>query len=378
MRHLLAIVACLAVTGSTVEAGPRHARHAKVAKKAKAKAKARKKVAPPVAKPVAIKADDDEDIEVDEDDIEIDETPKVAKLAKTDTARKSYKARNAEKADETDDGDAGDGDEADDANESDESDESNEADDEVAESDDDDDADEVDEQAAVTTRAVLRHAKKWNVAFGPYLWASSVDAKVLLGSESVGAAVDFFQMTKHAKYGIPLLLEARYGRFSLVGDMMYGVIGVNGMKELGPVMVQLDAEIKNLAFDGASGVTVLGNSESKLALEARAGVRYQRTVIAGSLGTADMPSAPIGLVTATTDWLAGARVFVRPSRRIFFTGQADVGLFGDSARTWSAAADASVRLPYALISVGYRTMTTDSPYVSLVMHGPRIAIQASF
>jgi hypothetical protein len=328
MRHLLAIVACLAVTGSAVDAAPRHARHAKVAKKTKATPK-RKKAAPPVKQPVAINEDD---IEIDEDAIEIEEP-----------------------------------------------DEAEEADDDVAaESDDEDDSEEIDEGPAVTKHALVRHTKKWNVAIGTYLWASDVDANVSLGSESIGAGVDFFQLTKHAKYGIPVLAEARYGRFSVVGDMMYGVIGVNGMKELGPVNVLVDAEIKSLQFDGAAGVTVLGNNESKLALEARGGVRYQRTVIAGSLGTAEMPSAPIGMVTASTDWLAGARVFVRPTRRVFFTGQADIGLFGDSARTWSAAADASVHLPYSLLSVGYRTMTTDSPYVSLVMHGPRIAIQASF
>jgi hypothetical protein len=377
MRHLLAIVACLAVTGSAVDAAPRHARHAKVAKKAKAKVTHRKKAAPPAKQHVAIK--DDDDIEIDEDAIEIDETPAAAKIAKTDTATKSYKSRKADKADETDDSDEADeADDADDAADADDADEADDADDEVAAESDEDESEEIDEAPALTKHASLRRAKKWNVAIGPYLWASSVDAKVLLGSESIGAGVDFFQITKHAKYGIPVLLEARYGRFTVLGDMMYGVIGVNGMKELGPVNVQLDGTIKSLQFDGFGGVTALGNSESKVALEARGGVRYQRTVIAGSLGTAEMPAAPIGMVTASTDWLVGARAFVRPWRRVFFTGQADIGVAGTSARTWSAAADASVRLPYALISVGYRTMTTDNPYVSVVMHGPRIAIQASF
>ena len=74
-------------------------------------------------------------------------------------------------------------------------------------------------------------ARDWHLAIGPYVWASSVDANVSLGSANVGSSVDFLQTTQHAKFGAELLADARYRRLSLSGDLMYGVVGLEGGKD---------------------------------------------------------------------------------------------------------------------------------------------------
>src|SRR6476659_5934877 len=66
--------------------------------------------------------------------------------------------------------------------------------------------DQVEAEAPVKLRT---HVRDWQVAVGPYLWASSVDANVSLGSANVASSVDFLQTTEHAKYGVELLAEAR-------------------------------------------------------------------------------------------------------------------------------------------------------------------------
>lgn len=219
----------------------------------------------------------------------------------------------------------------------------------------------------------------WHVAIGPNVWASSVDANVSVGGKSVSTGIDFFQLEHHARYGVPLLAEVRYGRFSLVGDVTYGVIDVDGAHDVGPLMVTVAGSASSLMADGIAGVRVVGDEHSPFALEARGGLRYQRTAIAASLGVDGASATQIATVDTGADALAGTRVFVRPSPKLYFTGAADVGVFGTSSKTWSASADASVMIgARALISAGYRTLTTYHGLVDLVMHGPRVAVQVVF
>jgi len=222
-------------------------------------------------------------------------------------------------------------------------------------------------------------ADDWHVAIGPYLWASSVDANVSLGSANVAQGVDFLQTVQHAKYGAEMVADARYAKLSLSGDLMYGVVGLAGGNSLGPVMVTVTGEASSLLVDGFAGYTIAGDDHSPVAFETRAGIRYQRTEVAGAVDVGGMPIAQPGLSDAGRDVLAGARVFVRPSTRVFITGTADIGVAGSSSTTWSAAADATVRLgSHVMLSLGYRTLTIDRPHVSMIMHGPRAALQLAF
>lgn len=222
--------------------------------------------------------------------------------------------------------------------------------------------------------------KPWHIAFGPYLWASSVDANVSLGSASVSTGVDFMEIKRHARYGFSALLEARYGRFSVYGDMTYGVVGLDGEREVGPFMVKLAGTASSLMIDSAAGYRVVGaDPQAWLSLEARVGLRYQRTAIDGAVNVAGADVSNPSYVDGAADGLAGGQVVLRPLRRLALSGTFDLGVVGASTKTWSAAADASWRISKrVLLSAGWRTMTTDRPNVSIVMHGPRGALQLMF
>lgn len=235
----------------------------------------------------------------------------------------------------------------------------------------------VDTPVRLHERAAAR--EDWHLAIGPDVWASSVDAKVSLGSQTVSTGIDFIQMEHHARYGVPLLGEMRFGRFSFVGDFMYGVVDINGSKDVGPVMVTLNGTASSLMFDGLAGYRLLGGEQSVLAVEARGGVRYQRTAIAGAVDVGGSPAISQEQIDDGADGLAGARVLVRPASWLSVAGAFDVGVVGSSTSTWSASADASVRIgSRVLLSLGYRTMTMDRGYMSMVMHGPRAALQLLF
>jgi hypothetical protein len=221
--------------------------------------------------------------------------------------------------------------------------------------------------------------RSWHFAIGPNVWLASVDANVSVGSKSVGAAIDFFDLSRYGKYGIPVLVEGRYKRLSLFVDLTYGVIGLAGGNEIGPLMVTLDGTVSSLAIDGIAGFRLLGDDHSVVSLEARGGIRYQRTVISGSVSVSDNGFSVPAIVNVGADALAGARVFVRPFRRFFFAGTIDQSLFGSSTSTWSAGADANLRITsYFLLAVGWRTLTQQNAFLSTVQHGPRAALQLLF
>lgn len=242
------------------------------------------------------------------------------------------------------------------------------------------DADTIQLDSAVHVHKRVEPASKdWRVVFGPYLWASSVDANVSLGPTTVSSGVDFVQLEQHARYGMEFLSEAHYKQLAVYGDLMYGVVAVDGSRNVGPLMVSLSGEASSVLIDGAAGYTFYGDDHSLVALEGRAGVRYQRTGVSAQLGLSGATVTPPEQVSAGADALAGGHVVVRPRDWFYFTGTADLGVVGASSKTWSASADANVQLgSRLLLSLGYRTMTMDRSQVELVLHGPRAAFQLTF
>ncbi|HEX3475086.1 MAG TPA: hypothetical protein VHT91_08595 [Kofleriaceae bacterium] len=220
----------------------------------------------------------------------------------------------------------------------------------------------------------------WQVAIGPYLWASSVNANVSLGgSVSAGADIGFIPLVQHARYGAEVLGEIRHGRFALYGDLMYGSEAVNGSTSVASLMVTLSGNASSLLVDGAVGYELIGDEDSVFSLEARAGIRYQRTEVNGQLAVEGFTLQSPDAVDDGSDAIAGTRAVLRPARWVFLSGVFDIGVFGSSDRTWSASADVNLRASsHFLISAGWRTLTMDRAQVSLAMQGPRAAVQLVF
>lgn len=220
----------------------------------------------------------------------------------------------------------------------------------------------------------------WQVAIGPYLWASSVNANVSLGgSVSAAADIGFIPLVQHARYGAEILGEIRHGRFALYGDLMYGSEAVNGSTSVASLMVTLSGNASSLLVDGAAGYQVIGDEDAVFSLEARAGIRYQRTEVNGQLDVAGFTLQTPDAIDDGSDAIVGTRVVLRPARWVFVSGVLDVGVFGSSDRTWSASADANLRVSsHFLVSAGWRTLTMERTQVSLSMQGPRAAVQLVF
>jgi len=235
--------------------------------------------------------------------------------------------------------------------------------------------------AGKLVQAAPRSADRgWQVAIGPYLWASSVNANVSLGGAvSTGVDIGFIPLVQHARYGAEILGEVRHGRFAIYGDLMYGAEGVNGSTSVASVMVNLSGNASSVLIDGAAGYELIGDEDAVFSLEARAGIRYQRTEVSGQLDVAGFTLQTPDAVDDGSDAIVGTRAVLRPARWVFLSGVLDVGVFGSSNRTWSASADANLRVSsHFLVSAGWRTLTMDRTLVSLSMQGPRAAVQLVF
>lgn len=220
----------------------------------------------------------------------------------------------------------------------------------------------------------------WQVAIGPYLWASSVSADVSLGgSVSAGVDIGFIPLERHAKYGAEVLAEVRHGRFAISGDLMYGVAAVNGSTEVASLMVTLTGNASSLLVDGAASYEVIGDDNALFSLEARAGIRYQRMEVNGALDVAGFSLQSPDSIDDGTDAILGARAVLRPTHWLALSGMFDHGVVGASDSTWSASGDASLRVAsHVLVTAGYRTLTMERARVSLSMQGPRVAVQLVF
>jgi hypothetical protein len=236
------------------------------------------------------------------------------------------------------------------------------------------------EPARLAKVAPAPAGRGWQIAIGPYLWASSVDANVSLGGPvSTGADIGFIPLERHARYGAEILAEVRHGRFAISGDLMYGAAAVTGSTSIASAMVTLTGNASSLLVDGAASYQVLGDEDALFSLEARAGIRYQRTVVSGAVSLAGAMLQTPDAVDDGSDVLVGTRAVLRPTHRVFLSGMFDVGVAGVSNSTWSATADAGVRVTsHVQVMAGWRTLVMERSLVSLTLHGPRVAMQLVF
>ena len=222
-------------------------------------------------------------------------------------------------------------------------------------------------------------APGWQIAVGPFEWASAIQANVAFGPLTTGVDIGFISLVRHTRYGAEVMLEARHGRFGITGEITYGAAAFAASTEIASVMTTISGSAASLMVDSAVGYEVLGDDTSRFSIEARSGLRYQRNTVQGELGAAGITVQTPEIVDAGADVVVGARAVVRPARWLQVAGMFDYGVVGASDSTWSTALDASVRMSdRVLVTAGWRSLTMRRASVTIEMAGPRLAAQLVF
>lgn len=246
----------------------------------------------------------------------------------------------------------------------------------------------------------------WQVSITPYVWVPSISGdfryhlpsvpgggtggQVHMGGKSLLQALNFAAMAE---------VEARHGRYSLLGDIIYLSLGTssstltsvdrNPGAGLG-VSTALDAatatKLRGSLMNFAGGYSVLAGAWGHL--DVIAGVRLLPLHTSTELGVnGQIAGAEQGITiarditlhgdTTLVDGVAGLRGQYALGQSWYLSGTGDIG--GGSATTWQLAGAIAWRASWADISLGYRHLAYDQGGHALVrklsFSGPYLALK---
>jgi hypothetical protein len=246
--------------------------------------------------------------------------------------------------------------------------------------------------AAFATCAAGQDEKRF--ALTPYLWLPNIegdlrfDARPGEGRPTIEIGpVDWLE---NLEAGLTLAGEARFGRYSLLGDLIYLDFGrqdgsVRSVSGPGPIELPVDAgteiDFKGWLLSLAGGATLVDGEQGTL--QAFAGVRYLNADasvdwrLAGPLGLFPQTGSASRDLD-TWDGLVGVRGEARFGGWIF-PYYLDAGA-GDSDLTWQAIAGAGYRFGWGDLRLNYRHLHyeqgDDDPIEQIAFSGP--ALSATF
>lgn len=209
----------------------------------------------------------------------------------------------------------------------------------------------------------------WDFRLAPYLWSAGIDGEVTNGLGTAELEVDFEDIWNNLDAAAQLLFEARHGRLSLLSDLVWISVELDGETPIGN-----DADLENttLLLDFAALYRVAEDS----CLEVGLGARYaefdnELTIGLGSAGREREALDGFGAVRCT--WPLAERWHLQ--------AYGDVGA-GDSDLTWQGVAMVGYDISTWGLGLGYRILDYDfeegSDEVDLTFSGLFLGLEFHF
>lgn len=267
-------------------------------------------------------------------------------------------------------------------------------------------------QQPISSSPQAATASGWAFDLMPYLWMPSLNANInytlppaLGGTVSGNPSIGFGDLVSHLNIGFAGAADARYGRFSVLTDIMWlNVSGVAGQfRSLnfpthpsipisGAVNTTESLKLNSEIWTLAGGYTVAqgnwGNIDviagfRLLALSTRTNYSLGVTIV-GPRGNG-ATFGGIGRVSSSADiWngIAGFRGRIRLGDTLFFIPYYfDIGA-GGSNLTWQIASGVGYQTVWADLSLTYRYLSfeqsTSSAEGRLWMQGPMLGVDIKF
>ena len=223
--------------------------------------------------------------------------------------------------------------------------------------------------------------EEWSFSVTPYFWAAGLSGKV---SERrlpvIDIQADFDKLFDDLDFGAMLIADARKGRYSIFGDLIYTKIGTRGDTPRG--ILATSADVKTSTFAGLLGVgySVLENSPHQL--DVVAGLRVWSVDMDVTLNGAFLNGRKRSDGATWVDALVGVRGNYMLSQKFYITGWGLVGAGGAEA-DW----DVGLGLGYNIsknvsAAIGYRAMGVDYSQGSFkfdaVLQGPMAGLTIRF
>ncbi len=222
---------------------------------------------------------------------------------------------------------------------------------------------------------------EWDFSVMPYFWAAGLSGKV---SHSNSPVIDidasFDKIFDNLDFAAMLMGDARKGRYSIFGDLIYIKIGSQGDTPHG--ILATSAEVQTSTFAGliGAGYSVLQNSPHRL--DVVAGVRVWSVDTDITLKGAHLAGRKHSDGATWVDGLIGLRGNYVLTPKLYVTGWGLIGAGGAEAE-W----DVGLGIGYSIsknisASLGYRALGVDYSHKGFefdaVLQGPMAGVTIRF
>lgn len=225
------------------------------------------------------------------------------------------------------------------------------------------------------------NSDEWRVSASPYVWASGISGKVgQFGQQPARLNSSFSDIVSELDLAFMGAVEARYKRFSVVGDVMYSQLSGGGNTQYG--LLSRKADIKSKSFSGflGAGYTVLESDRGHLDVIGGGRLWRASTTIAlkgGVIGDRSRSDSATWI-----DAVAGLRGQYALSEHWYLTGWGVVGA-GQAKLDWDATAAIGYQFKSNLSAVlGYRALGVNynrNGFVyNVVQQGPIVGLAYQF
>jgi len=222
---------------------------------------------------------------------------------------------------------------------------------------------------------------KWQFRLTPYLWIAGISGNAGLGNLTVGVESGLTDEKVNLNFGFMATFEARKNRFIILTDLQYSNLGTDRPTP-GPLFSNATADFKTFILDPEVGYRIYDNPERGDFFGVVGGIRYWHL-------KANLTFNP-GILSAVSaadsrDWVdavGGFRGGFRLSKRIFFTGKADLG-GGGSQLTYQLFGGVGFQLTeHFSLTGGYRDLKVDYNkggfLFDVALHGPVFGLGIKF
>lgn len=221
----------------------------------------------------------------------------------------------------------------------------------------------------------------WTFSVTPYFWAAGLSGDLSqFGLPVVDVDASFSDIWDNLDFAAMLIGEARYGRYSIFGDLIYTKLGAERDTPLGLLANSVDVETSTFAGLAGAGYSVLEGPSGRL--DVVGGVRVWSVDTEISFNGGGLGGQSFDDGATWVDGLVGVRGNYAFTPRFFAVGWGLVGA-GEADLDWDVAAGVGYRINDTFSAMlGYRALgvdySEDGFVFDVVQQGPIMGLTIRF
>jgi hypothetical protein len=222
----------------------------------------------------------------------------------------------------------------------------------------------------------------WIFSVTPYFWAAGLSGETqAFGAPVVSIDADFSDILDNLDFAAMAIVDARYGRYSIFGDLIYTKLSADSATPLGILATSVDVTAETFAGLVGAGYSVLEGPSGHLDIVG--GIRVWSVDVDLSFSGAFLDGQSFNDGATWVDGLVGIRGNYSFTPQFYFTGWALVG-GGGADVDWDVAGGLGYRINERFsATLGYRALGVDYSnddgfLFDVVQQGPILGLTIRF